>query len=36
VVWTSAAEDLWQRIAQDRPLTDAPATPTSTTASQGA
>ncbi|WP_282945489.1 LCP family protein [Cellulomonas endometrii] len=25
VVWTDEAEDLWQRLREDRPLTDAPA-----------
>jgi hypothetical protein len=24
VVWTSQAQDLWDRLAADRPLTDAP------------
>lgn len=28
VVWTSAADDLWQRLIADRPLTDAPVAPT--------
>jgi anionic cell wall polymer biosynthesis LytR-Cps2A-Psr (LCP) family protein len=39
VVWTSAADDLWQRLLADRPLTDAPVAPTggavSATGAQG-
>jgi anionic cell wall polymer biosynthesis LytR-Cps2A-Psr (LCP) family protein len=30
VVWTDEAEDLWQRLREDRPLTDAPAAGTAT------
>jgi LCP family protein required for cell wall assembly len=37
VVWTSEAQDLWDRLAADRPLTDAPTAPGATeTAGVGA